>query len=219
MDLSKYCVAVFDCDGVILDSNKVKSEAFSLALEGEPPELVSRFVEYHQLNGGISRYVKFEYFFKELKKQKDYHHDLEQALKRYGELSFQGLLKCSEVPHIRELLEYFRINNISCYVASGGAQDEVQEVLKLRELSQYFDEIYGSPKSKIENLAELKSIGKLTGPMIYFGDANSDLVAAKAFNMDFVFVNNASEWEAGYNVCREQNISIVDDYSKLLGTV
>jgi len=219
MDLSKYCVAVFDCDGVILDSNKVKSEAFALALEGESPELVSRFVEYHQLNGGISRYVKFEYFFKELKKQKDYQYDIERALKRYGELSLQGLLQCSELPHIRDLLEYFRVNNISCYVASGGAQGEVQEVLKSRELNHYFDEIYGSPKSKIENLSELESMGKLPGPAIYFGDANSDLVAAKTFNMDFVFVQRVSEWEAGYRVCEEQNITIVDDYLKLLETV
>jgi len=216
MNLSKYQVAVFDCDGVILDSNKVKSDAFALALAGENPELVSRFVEYHQLNGGISRYVKFEYFFKVLKKQDDYQDDLDQVLKRYGELSLNGLLECSELPHIRGLLEYFKSNNVLCFVASGGAQDEVRKILKFKGLSQYFAGIYGSPKSKIDNLSELESLGELSEPGIYFGDAHSDLVAASAFNMDFVFVSSVSEWEAGKSICTKHNIPVIDDYSKLL---
>ena len=72
LNSGQYTHAFFDCDGVILNSNKVKSEAFALALEGESPELVRKFVQYHQKNGGISRFVKFEYFFKHIKKQLNY---------------------------------------------------------------------------------------------------------------------------------------------------
>ena len=55
-DLSKYKYALFDCDGVILQSNELKSAAFAGALAGEPEDLVAQFVAYHKENGGVSRY-------------------------------------------------------------------------------------------------------------------------------------------------------------------
>ena len=62
MNLSKYKTIIFDCDGVILNSNKIKTNAFYLAAlpygEGAAKELV----EYHVLNGGVSRYKKFDHF-------------------------------------------------------------------------------------------------------------------------------------------------------------
>jgi beta-phosphoglucomutase-like phosphatase (HAD superfamily) len=36
MILCDYDFVVFDCDGVILKSNQLKSDAFAKALEGEP---------------------------------------------------------------------------------------------------------------------------------------------------------------------------------------
>jgi phosphoglycolate phosphatase-like HAD superfamily hydrolase len=194
----------------------VKSDAFALALNGEDEDLISKFVTYHQLNGGVSRYVKFEYFYEKIKKQSEYQSDLALSLERYGELSKRGLLECDEIPGIRDILRYFKLNKIPCYVASGGDQNEVREVLDVREFSQLFDGIYGSPKSKIENLELLNSVGKITEPMVYFGDAHSDLVAANKFNMDFVFIKGVSEWSSGQNECELQGIPIADDFIKLL---
>ena len=67
-NLLNYKVAIFDCDGVILMSNQMKSKAFALTLKNEKKKLVNEFMSYHQQNGGISRYVKFDYFYKEIKK-------------------------------------------------------------------------------------------------------------------------------------------------------
>ena len=63
-DFSIYDYLIFDCDGVILDSNRLKSKAFAYALPGEPIQLVQAFVDYHQKRGGISRYEKFSHYFK-----------------------------------------------------------------------------------------------------------------------------------------------------------
>ena len=65
-DPSNYDYLIFDCDGVILDSNLLKSRAFAEALPDEPPEFVKLFVDYHKQHGGISRYEKFKYYFREL---------------------------------------------------------------------------------------------------------------------------------------------------------
>ncbi len=66
IDLARYRTAVFDCDGVILDSNRLKSDAFRQSLHDEDPELVNAFISYHHAQGGVSRYVKFDYFYREL---------------------------------------------------------------------------------------------------------------------------------------------------------
>ena len=68
IDLKKYQVCIFDCDGVILDSNKIKTNAFKQALKDEPRDKIEQLVKYHKENGGVSRYKKFEYFYKKFVK-------------------------------------------------------------------------------------------------------------------------------------------------------
>ena len=64
----KLFTSFFDCDGVILNSNKVKTNAFyKIALEyGD--ESAKKLVNYHIKNGGISRY-KNKIFSKEYYKK------------------------------------------------------------------------------------------------------------------------------------------------------
>ena len=62
-NIYNYDFFIFDCDGVILESNKLKSDAFSEALPNEPSHLVEEFISYHKNNGGVSRYEKFKYYF------------------------------------------------------------------------------------------------------------------------------------------------------------
>ena len=64
--LKHYDFAVFDCDGVILNSNSIKMQCFRCALGEAPKELIDQFIEYHQSFGGVSRYVKFKQFYTEI---------------------------------------------------------------------------------------------------------------------------------------------------------
>lgn len=212
LPISSYRVAIFDCDGVILASNKLKSEAFALALSNDDPELVKEFVLYHKKNGGISRYIKFEHYFKNIKKQTDYSKAIDLALDRYSFICRNGLMKCLEVPGVRATLKFLNSKRIPCFVVSGGDQKEVQGVFKERGLSAFFEEILGSPLSKTENLSSLKSKNRLEMPGIYFGDARSDMEAAKSFGLDFVFVAGISEWSEGRSVCKKENIPTIENF-------
>ena len=58
-----YYSYVFDCDGVVLNSNKLKTECFRELLNKEKKEHVDLFIEYHVSNQGINRYEKLRYFF------------------------------------------------------------------------------------------------------------------------------------------------------------
>ena len=68
--LDTYDTFVFDCDGVILNSNEYKSEAFFKSTLKYGKENAKN-LRYHIKNGGISRNIKFKYFLKQFSK-KDY---------------------------------------------------------------------------------------------------------------------------------------------------
>ena len=42
-EISEYNYAIFDCDGVILNSNKIKSNAFAQSISNEPTNLIQEF--------------------------------------------------------------------------------------------------------------------------------------------------------------------------------
>ena len=209
-DFSQYEQVIFDCDGVILDSNDIKSNAFARSLVDEDKELVKQFITYHKKNGGVSRFKKFEYFFKKIKNQKKYTNSLNNALNRYAKLSYEGLLDSSEVKGVRSVLMLLQNLNIESFVVSGGEQNEVRAVLKSKCLDQYFKNIYGSPITKEEHLLTIRPTKSL-----YFGDAKSDYIAAKKFDMDFIYISGVSDWEDGKEFCRSNNIDILEDFFDL----
>ena len=155
-DFSQYEQVIFDCDGVILDSNNIKSKAFAKSLIDEDKNLVEQFITYHKKNGGVSRFKKFEYFFKEIKNQNNYKDSLNNALSRYSALSYEGLLGSSEVKGVRSILMSLYVLNIESFVVSGGEQNELREVLKSKNLDHYFKKIYGSPVTKEEHLLNIR---------------------------------------------------------------
>ena len=64
LDLNNYNLLIFDCDGVILDSNKLKNILFLKSVIEYSPKERHLFKKYISKNKGISRYKFFEYFFK-----------------------------------------------------------------------------------------------------------------------------------------------------------
>lgn len=211
-NIEKYKSIVFDCDGVILDSNRIKSDGFRKALEGEPPELIDKFIQYHQENGGVSRYVKLQYYFTEIKKQKNYAHELDDALVRFALIVKQELLNASLVEGVEDFLHFCQSNKIPCFINSGGDQKELRQVFLERGLDQFFSKILGSPKSKKQNLEKL-FVEKLLSPStLFYGDAYSDFLAAKTYEIDFIYVSTVSEWAGGLQFCLENKIPVIRDF-------
>lgn len=60
--LTQYQTPAFDCDGVVLNSNKIKTEVFYEATKHFGYDSALALVDYHVRNGDISRYVKYKYF-------------------------------------------------------------------------------------------------------------------------------------------------------------
>ena len=66
MPLHRYLTLIFDCDGVVLDSNRVKTEAFRAAAMPWGRAAAEALVANHVANGGVSRYEKFASFLEHI---------------------------------------------------------------------------------------------------------------------------------------------------------
>ena len=65
-DFKRYHSLIFDCDGVILNSNQIKSDAFYNVAKQFGDIAAKKLLKFHLENGGISRYKKFEYLMSNL---------------------------------------------------------------------------------------------------------------------------------------------------------
>jgi phosphoglycolate phosphatase-like HAD superfamily hydrolase len=207
-----YSCAIFDCDGVILDSNPVKIAAFRAALADENPELVEAFVTEHRRTGGVSRYVKLSRFYRVLRPVENPDSAIAEALARFAEAARAGLQTCPEVAGVREVIAAFADRNVPIHVVSGGDQSEVRETLEDRGIAALVSGIHGSPIPKREHLERLRGEGELLPGGVFFGDAELDMQLAEGFGLEFVFVAGVSDWPEGRAVALSRGHRVIEDF-------
>ncbi|MDP2548530.1 MULTISPECIES: HAD family hydrolase [unclassified Oceanobacter] len=213
LDITQYQTLVFDCDGVLLNSNKIKSQAFYKATKHFGHESAQAFVDYHMQNGGISRYAKVKYFIKEILKQEFDETLYQDLLARFARAVKDGLMACDIAEGLSELKTKTKS---TWFVVSGGDQNELREVFSARDLEKYFDGgIFGSPDSKDIILAREISAHNITNPALFLGDSKYDYQAASLANIDFVFLHQWTEvddWEVFCKTNGLKSVSSLKDF-------
>ena len=207
---------IFDCDGVIFDSNALKTAAFREVLAAYPQELVDEFIAYHQKTGGVSRYVKLRVFFTEFLKTSVDEEKLQKFLNDFGN-SCQRLYQQADLtPGCVKVLETLS-KHIPLYVASGSDEAELRQVFAGRDLDKYFKGIYGSPKTKQDCVAKITGRLDFRKEIVFVGDAESDWKAATGANLNFVFMSQFSDAANSMKQkSQENNFPIIDTLEKLL---
>lgn len=190
--LSGYATAVFDCDGVILDSNRVKTEAFRHTAQPYGVDAADALVAYHVANGGISRYAKFKYLLEDIVPAGQVGPDLQTLLNMFSNEVRAGLLNCAVAPGMRTLRATYPDQR--WLIVSGADQIELREIIATRGLDDMFDAgIFGSPDTKETILARELEINNIRNPGLFAGDSIYDHRAATQAGLDFVFVSDWSE--------------------------
>lgn len=210
---SDFDFAVFDCDGVVLDSNPVKVEAFRWALRDERPDLVDELVEYHRKNGGMTRHAKLKYFYDRLVGQPD-EERMKRALADFATYCHRNLPNCQLVAGVCEFIAALRC---PLFLVSGGDEREVRLLLRARGLLSAFQEVLGSPTPKGTHMDWLSRSNRFGGRGVYFGDALLDYELARKHGIEFVFVSGVSDWIGGVETCRAAGVRIVRDFLELRG--
>lgn len=192
--MRKYKTFIFDCDGVVLNSNAVKTSAFRSTAEEYGVESSDALVEYHIRNGGISRYRKFDYFLRSIVGTQVTPLALDSLVSKYAKRVRRGLLECEIAPGLEELR--LKTPGVRWLLASGGDQAELREVFAARRIDLWFDGgIFGSPDSKEIILSREIANENAALPALFFGDSRYDHVAATGAGLDFAFVSGWTEFE------------------------
>ncbi|MTD11291.1 HAD hydrolase-like protein [Acinetobacter sp. YIM 103518] len=208
---------LFDCDGVLLDSNGMKNNAFAYALRDFPMENVQPFLTFQKSNFGLSRFKAFDIFFKEFMGVKVDDNIFEKVLLDFSSYCSLNYSSQDITQGCIDLLKLLNKLNISCYVVSGSEQTELQKVLKENGLSQYFKGVYGSPLSKIELILNILEIEKQNiSNFIFIGDAKADYISAKFHEIKFIYLSQYSADKVYMNkLCELENIESISNLSEL----
>ena len=214
---NEYDLIIFDCDGVILDANILKIDAMKNALIDSGIALceAEQCANFFAENFGKSRFYHVDHFVEHLIniKESEIEHFKKSLLTAYSLQCKTLYLSANITPFINELL----IKNTAIkYVASGSEQQELRDVFKHRQLDSYFKEILGSPEKKVNHVTNIVNRHpRLNAVMI--GDAVSDLEAAKANNIDFIFYSPFSNVDATMReLCLSYNYQIIDSFEEVL---
>jgi phosphoglycolate phosphatase-like HAD superfamily hydrolase len=220
--LKKYQSILFDCDGVVLNSNRVKTEAFGATASYFGKASANAFVEFHVRNGGISRYAKFDHFIDVIlpAERPDYMVQDRSELKKklLAEFAVQvkdGLMNCDVAVGLRDLR--CATPDVRWFIVSGGDQEELREVFARRGLADYFDGgVYGSPSTKYVIIEQLLHEKRLDHPTLFLGDSRLDYEVAKAFEMDFFFISEWTELNGWQEYVATHDISAISKIGNLV---
>ena len=214
-DIKKYKTIVFDCDGVVLDSNIVKTEAYFHTAKnlGATDAQAQALVDYHVKLGGISRYHKFDWYLREVLQQPVTEAAVQKLLDSFSKELEEGLMQCDLAKGLFDLREKTESNWL---ILSGGDQQEIRDLFAKRKIAHMFNGgLFGSPDNKDVVLVREKANGNIQSPALFLGDSKYDFEAATRAGLDFIFISDWTEvpnWQA---YCAENNIVAVPNISQL----
>ena len=181
-------VAIFDFDGVILDSVNLKGEAFVQMYENYGIEFAARVKKFHLANGGVSRFEKFIEWGKWLSLRLD-EKDLQALNIEYSARILDRILAVPYISGVEVYLAALYNAGVVMAVNSATPCKELIKIIRKRKIEHYFDLILGSSNSKGENNELiLQNLRCTNADAVFYGDARSDLNAANASGIEFVGV-------------------------------
>ena len=172
-------IIVFDFDGVLVESNKIKFDAFfdiwnvhvsknsvqrSLLLGGDRREVINRI--YKEENTLINSKYGPEFF-----------------VEAYSKLVHKQIVKIGVSNNI---INFLMNSNKALFINSATPENELIKLSNDLNISQYFSGIYGTPKSKKDNFNIIFENNNIKAKHIaFFGDMQSDKDVADDMNIEF----------------------------------
>lgn len=197
---------VFDCDGVLLDSNDLKIQAMRDALARQPEFSeadIDRCIQDFRAGFGKSRFHHIERFAKSVARHNDdAAANIEtRLLEAFSTNAEEAYVRAPVIHGVLTLLEKLAPKKL--FVASGSEQDQLRRVLRARNMSDYFLEVYGSPESKQENLITI--IQKYSCKRsVLVGDSSADFEAAHNVGIQFIYFSPYSNEKEQMETLRKQ---------------
>lgn len=182
---------LWDFDGVIMNSNSVRDLGFEQVLQQYPIDQVMQLMHFHRKNGGLSRYVKFRFFFENIRNEKVSNQEIDEWAARFSRIMLSNLMDSQLL--ISETVEFIKRNfeRVPMHIVSGSDQTELRLICQELQLSQYFKSIFGSPVPKSTLVANvLRENQYQSTKCLLIGDSINDYEAATTHGLLFMGYNN-----------------------------
>lgn len=194
MSINKYKVILWDFDGVIIDSDLIRVFGFRKVLDNYPENQVELLIDYHNRNGGLSRYVKFRYFFEKIRNESISDEKVNQLANLFSEIMKEKLVDSKLLINdtIGFIKSQFKLGK-EMHIVSGSDQKELRGLCSQLGIDIFFISINGSPTPKtklVESIIKNSNISKSSYCLI--GDAINDFDAAQQNEIKFYGYNNIS---------------------------
>lgn len=182
-----YQAVFFDFDGVILDSVHVKTKAFAKMFRSCGAEIEKKVIDYHLENGGVSRFDKFRYYYKNFLDKMITDEEVLKLSSKFSDMVVHDVIDSEFIEGAYETLTALHRSETPMYIVSGTPHDEIQVIVKQKGLSHFFIGVYGSPRKKWEITKEILSDKAYDASQcLFIGDAMSDYNAALKTGMQFL---------------------------------
>ncbi|RAP27110.1 hypothetical protein DID74_00825 [Candidatus Marinamargulisbacteria bacterium SCGC AG-333-B06] len=185
INLSDYSLIILDCDGVIFDSNILKSKAMHHVTSTYDQLAANKFNVFFNAHFGKTRSFFIKSFI-----TKFYKVPYTQVL--YNEINNLYSKKCFELykqAHFTdEVLSFLNQVSKTCqlYIASGSHQLELRKIFKYRNIDHFFSGIFGAPELKVNIIKNILSIEKKSS--LFIGDSYHDFECAQENKINFLLL-------------------------------
>jgi len=183
----KWEAIFFDCDGVILDSANTKTRAFEKIFLPYGEKYMREGVNYHLQNVGISRFEKFRYFYSNILKTNFSETDIQKMGILFSKYALDEILNAQFIEGAIDTIKELHHMSIPIYVVSGTPNEELKIIFNKKNLTHYFHEIHGSPRTKILIINDILFRNSYHyNNCLFIGDAMTDYHAAAKTRLNFI---------------------------------
>jgi len=189
---------IFDFDGVLADSNKIKKDAyFDIFREVKGTKKI--IDEVLKRNPDDNRYGIINKVLKRLKEEgkvqyEDLKSETQKYAKLYSERTEKGQIEAKEIKGATESLKRLKGRGYRLFLHTSTTDDSMGRVAKERGIGVYFDKIYGSSRGKKAEVIQIiiKENKLFPERTISVGDSDSELKTAERLGIRFIALANES---------------------------
>lgn len=207
---------IFDFDGVLVKSNKIKKQTFFdifSNIKGSKG-IIKRVLEKYPTKNRYFIIEKILSIFKhkDLLKFDNIKKEISKYVDRYAKITEYKISKAKEVKGAKKALDDLYKQHI-LFINSATTDESLKRTICKRKLKKYFKKICGSSSgNKSENLKRIMGTFKLRPNQIaYVGDGKEDFNCAKKYNLPFIAIvnnyNNFNRNKADYSLSNLVNLS------------
>jgi phosphoglycolate phosphatase len=177
---------LFDFDGVIVDSARLKIQAYAKIYADEDPAKVAQAMRHQRLNGGITRRATIAHFERSLFGRSGDAASVERLAGRYAQIVFDPVVACPFVAGAQTLLNR-AMGRVDMYLISGTPHEELVEIVRARNLGRFFKSMHGAPADKPEAFRRILEKGRYKPERVLaVGDSMIECEAAAGLGIPFL---------------------------------